>query len=231
MRTKELTRRFLLAWVSLAVWALPGWQAAWAQVIWNKEYAHRQVSEASYTHRGAAAFMRDALGFDREKLIGLQDANQATSESAFGNDCNSRAKLWGRRHPQGGSDARVFLSVAGLWDNAGYLLSSNADRNTRGANEYLMDELQVLDHRSLDFCKRCQCCIEVAQGFYSQPFGSNHRGIMKHSVFPEAVPGARVFFGDEAGIRSDNHWDTTWERRRDTPAVSSIGARFDVNRW
>ena len=41
--------------------------------------------------------------------------------------------------------------------------------------------------------------------------------------------GAQIFFGDEAGVRSDFHSGTTWGRRGRTPIVSSTGARFGVN--
>jgi transposase len=40
---------------------------------------------------------------------------------------------------------------------------------------------------------------------------------------------AVVFFGDEAGVRSDHHAGTTWAPRGRTPVVSSTGARFGLN--
>ncbi len=40
---------------------------------------------------------------------------------------------------------------------------------------------------------------------------------------------AQIFFGDEAGVRSDFHSGTTWGRRGETPVVSSTGARFGAN--
>ena len=40
---------------------------------------------------------------------------------------------------------------------------------------------------------------------------------------------ARIFFGDEAGIRSDHHAGTTWALRGKTPVVRSTGARFGLN--
>jgi len=40
---------------------------------------------------------------------------------------------------------------------------------------------------------------------------------------------AMVFFGDEAGVRSDHHAGTTWAPRGRTPVVSSTGARFGMN--
>ena len=41
--------------------------------------------------------------------------------------------------------------------------------------------------------------------------------------------GAQVFFGDEAGIRSDAHSGTTWAPKGKTPIVSTTGARFGMN--
>jgi len=41
--------------------------------------------------------------------------------------------------------------------------------------------------------------------------------------------GARIFFGDEAGVRSDAHSGTTWAPRGKTPIVSTTGARFGMN--
>ena len=40
---------------------------------------------------------------------------------------------------------------------------------------------------------------------------------------------AQIFFGDEAGIRSDHHAGTTWAPRGKTPVVRSTGARFGLN--
>lgn len=40
---------------------------------------------------------------------------------------------------------------------------------------------------------------------------------------------AQIFFGDEAGIRSDHHAGTTWAPRGQTPIVSTTGARFGLN--
>jgi len=40
---------------------------------------------------------------------------------------------------------------------------------------------------------------------------------------------ARIFFGDEAGVRSDYHAGTTWAVKGKTPVVSSTGARFGLN--
>ena len=41
--------------------------------------------------------------------------------------------------------------------------------------------------------------------------------------------GAQIFFGDEAGVRSDFHSGGTWGRRGQTPIVSTTGARFSEN--
>jgi transposase len=40
---------------------------------------------------------------------------------------------------------------------------------------------------------------------------------------------AEIFFGDEAGIRSDHHAGTTWSPKGSTPIVKSTGARFGLN--
>jgi len=40
---------------------------------------------------------------------------------------------------------------------------------------------------------------------------------------------AEIYFGDEAGVRSDHHAGTTWGVRGRTPVVSSTGARFGMN--
>jgi transposase len=40
---------------------------------------------------------------------------------------------------------------------------------------------------------------------------------------------ALIFFGDEAGVRSDHHAGTTWAIQGKTPIVSSTGARFGLN--
>lgn len=40
---------------------------------------------------------------------------------------------------------------------------------------------------------------------------------------------AIIFFGDEAGVRSDHHAGTTWAPKGKTPVVSSTGARFGLN--
>ena len=41
--------------------------------------------------------------------------------------------------------------------------------------------------------------------------------------------GADIFFGDEAGLRSDFHSGRTWALRGQTPIVSTTGARFGYN--
>ena len=40
---------------------------------------------------------------------------------------------------------------------------------------------------------------------------------------------AIIFFGDEAGIRSDHHAGTTWAQKGKTPIITSTGARFGLN--
>ena len=40
---------------------------------------------------------------------------------------------------------------------------------------------------------------------------------------------AQIFFGDEAGVRSDRHAGTTWAVKGKTPVASSTGARFSLN--
>jgi transposase len=40
---------------------------------------------------------------------------------------------------------------------------------------------------------------------------------------------ARIWFGDEAGLRSDAHAGTTWARKGKTPVVSTTGTRFGMN--
>lgn len=40
---------------------------------------------------------------------------------------------------------------------------------------------------------------------------------------------AVIFFGDEAGVRSDRHAGTTWAPKGKTPVVSSTGSRFGLN--
>lgn len=41
--------------------------------------------------------------------------------------------------------------------------------------------------------------------------------------------GADIYFGDEAGVRSDHHTGTTWGLKGQTPIVRSTGARFGLN--
>jgi len=40
---------------------------------------------------------------------------------------------------------------------------------------------------------------------------------------------ALIYFGDEAGVRSDHHAGTTWAPKGRTPVVSSTGARFGLS--
>jgi transposase len=41
--------------------------------------------------------------------------------------------------------------------------------------------------------------------------------------------GAKIYWGDEASIRSDYHSGTTWAKKGETPIVKTTGARFSVN--
>jgi transposase len=41
--------------------------------------------------------------------------------------------------------------------------------------------------------------------------------------------GARIYWGDEASVRSDYHSGTTWAKRGETPVVKTTGARYRVN--
>ena len=41
--------------------------------------------------------------------------------------------------------------------------------------------------------------------------------------------GAEIWFGDEAGLRSDYHAGTTWGRKGQTPVVPSMDARYRLN--
>ena len=41
--------------------------------------------------------------------------------------------------------------------------------------------------------------------------------------------GATIYFGDEAGMRSDHHSGTTWAPVGETPVVQATGRRFSVN--
>ena len=40
---------------------------------------------------------------------------------------------------------------------------------------------------------------------------------------------AVIYFGDEAGIRSDHHSGTTWAPQGKTPVVRTTGRRFGMN--
>ena len=41
--------------------------------------------------------------------------------------------------------------------------------------------------------------------------------------------GALIYFGDEAGIRTDHHSGTTWAPKGQTPVVESTGSRYSLN--
>jgi len=56
----------------------------------------------------------------------------------------------------------------------------------------------------------------------------------KEQVFPEIKKrakkeGAKIYFQDESGVRSDFHSGTTWALKGQTPVVESTGARFGLN--
>ena len=40
---------------------------------------------------------------------------------------------------------------------------------------------------------------------------------------------ARIYFGDEAGIRSDHHSGATWGIKGKTPVVTAPGSRYGLN--
>jgi transposase len=41
--------------------------------------------------------------------------------------------------------------------------------------------------------------------------------------------GATIFFGDEAGIRSDHHSGTSWAPKGQTPVIRTTGSRYNLN--
>jgi transposase len=62
---------------------------------------------------------------------------------------------------------------------------------------------------------------EEVQRWLQQEYPQIRRLAQKHK--------ALIFFGDEAGVRSDHHAGTTWAVKGKTPVVSSTGARFGLN--
>jgi transposase len=46
---------------------------------------------------------------------------------------------------------------------------------------------------------------------------------------PASDCGAKIYWGDEASVRSDYHSGTTWAKKGRTPAIKTTGARFSVN--
>lgn len=70
-----------------------------------------------------------------------------------------------------------------------------------------------------------------------------HRAFQKNPILIEAwtqhefpkikalakKEGAEIYFGDEAGVRSDYHEGTTWGEKGQAPIVISTGARFTLN--
>lgn len=56
----------------------------------------------------------------------------------------------------------------------------------------------------------------------------------RNKVFPKIRAeakrvGAKILFGDEAGIRSDFHAGTTWAQKGKTPVIKATGSRFGMN--
>lgn len=56
----------------------------------------------------------------------------------------------------------------------------------------------------------------------------------KRTIYPEIrrraqAEGARIYFADESGIRSDHHAGTTWAPKGETPVVAATGKRFSIN--
>jgi len=56
----------------------------------------------------------------------------------------------------------------------------------------------------------------------------------REHMYPEIArrakaEGARIYFADEAGMRSDSHVGTTWASVGDTPVVEATGAQFALN--
>jgi transposase len=50
-------------------------------------------------------------------------------------------------------------------------------------------------------------------------------GIKQHA----SACGAKIYWGDEASMRSDYHSGTTWAKKGETPIIKTTGARFSVN--
>src|SRR5919112_1689721 len=62
------------------------------------------------------------------------------------------------------------------------------------------------------------------------PAGARRRGGGVPGVSAQArIEVARIYFGDEAGIRSDYHAGTTWAPVGRTPVVKATGARHSLN--
>lgn len=53
-------------------------------------------------------------------------------------------------------------------------------------------------------------------------------GVPAHQEAGKKI-GADIYFGDEAGVRSDHHAGTTWSPRGESSVVSTTGARFGFN--
>jgi transposase len=62
---------------------------------------------------------------------------------------------------------------------------------------------------------------EEVQRWLQQEYPQIRRLAQKHK--------ALIFFGDEAGVRSDHHAGTTWAQVGQTPVVKATGARYGLN--
>ena len=126
MRRLPGPRHLVLALAAvLAAWGLPGDRAVGAEVenshgvaviIGNAKYRHEHVPEATYAHRDAAVFryyVLQVLGYDRDNVIVLRDADRATW-SPFRQRPGQEGMLSRYLDPGGGSDVVVFYSGHGL---------------------------------------------------------------------------------------------------------------------
>lgn len=99
----------------------------------------------------------------------------------------------------------------------------------------------IREHLGVKLSRSSVCRLLGQLGLSSQrplwrAYQQNPEAVSKwiEEEYPEIVrkageEGADIFFGDEAGVRSDFHSGTTWGKRGQTPIVSSTGARFGAN--
>lgn len=66
-----------------------------------------------------------------------------------------------------------------------------------------------------------QQCPEAVQRWLDKEYPKIRRQAKREN--------AQIFFGDEAGVRSDHHAGTTWAPKGKTPVVTGTGARFGLN--